>query len=106
MNFDLGLRGRAAVVAGGPRGVGRATADLLAGEGCRVAVLARTEVDLRETEDELLAAGAPGPVCLQTGPLHPRGAAGPFPLPPRGGGQIPPPACTAGPPPPARLTPL
>ena len=47
MSFDLGLRGRAAVVAGGTRGVGRATAGMLAGEGCRVAVLARTEPDLR-----------------------------------------------------------
>ena len=51
--MDLGLRGRAAVVAGGSRGIGRATAELLASEGCRVAVLARTESDLRETEDEL-----------------------------------------------------
>ena len=65
MSFDLGLRGRAAVVAGGTRGVGRATADLLAGEGCRVAVLARTEPDLRETEDELLTAGAIDAVGLQ-----------------------------------------
>ena len=65
MSFDLGLRGRAAVVAGGTRGVGRATADLLAGEGCRVAVLARTEPDLRETEDELLSAGAIDAVGLQ-----------------------------------------
>ena len=38
--MDLGLQGRAAVVAGGSRGVGRATAGLLAREGCRVAVLA------------------------------------------------------------------
>ena len=65
VSLDLGLRGRAAVVAGGTRGVGRATASLLAGEGCRVAVLARTEPDLRETEDELLAAGAIDAVGLQ-----------------------------------------
>ncbi len=65
VSLDLGLRGRAAVVAGGTRGVGRATAGLLAAEGCRVAVLARTEPDLRETEDELLAAGAIDAVGLQ-----------------------------------------
>ena len=40
-----------------PRGVGRATADLLAAEGCRVAVLARTPQDLRETEEELARRG-------------------------------------------------
>ena len=56
--MDLGLRGRAAVVAGGTRGVGRATAELLAAEGCRVAVLARTPSHLREAADELFAAGA------------------------------------------------
>jgi NAD(P)-dependent dehydrogenase (short-subunit alcohol dehydrogenase family) len=65
VTFDLGLQGRAAVVAGGTRGVGRATAELLAEEGCRVAVLARTEADLRETEDELLRCGASDAVGLQ-----------------------------------------
>ena len=44
--MDLGLRDAAAVVAGGSRGMGRATAELLAAEGCRVAVLARSEPDL------------------------------------------------------------
>lgn len=63
--MDLGLRGRAAVVAGGSRGIGRATAELLATEGCRVAVLARTESDLRETEDELRECGSPDPLGLQ-----------------------------------------
>ena len=52
--MELGLQGRAAVVAGGSRASGRATAELLAREGCRVAVLARTPKDLRETEEELL----------------------------------------------------
>ncbi len=65
MSIDLGLRGRAAVVAGGTRGIGRATAELLAGEGCRVAVLARTEADLHETEQELLELGAEDAVGLQ-----------------------------------------
>jgi NAD(P)-dependent dehydrogenase (short-subunit alcohol dehydrogenase family) len=62
---DLGLRGRAAVIAGGSRGVGRATAQMLAAEGCRVAVLARTPKDLRETEDELLASGASDAIGLE-----------------------------------------
>jgi len=62
---DLGLRGRAAVVAGGSRGIGRASAELLAREGCRVAVLARTPKDLRETEDELFAVGAEDAIGLE-----------------------------------------
>ena len=63
--MDLGLKGRAAVVAGGTRGVGRATAELLAAEGARVAVLARTPSHLREAEDELLAAGAEDAIGLE-----------------------------------------
>ncbi len=63
--MDLGLKGRAAVVAGGTRGIGRATAELLAREGCRVAVLARHEPELRETEDELGAQGATDAIGLQ-----------------------------------------
>jgi len=63
--MDLGLAGRATVVAGGTRGVGRATALMLAHEGCRVAVLARTPQDLRETEEELAAAGAADAIGLE-----------------------------------------
>jgi len=63
--MDLGLRGRAVVVAGGSRGVGRATAELLAAEGCRVAVLGRTVADLRDTEQELAAGGAADAIGLQ-----------------------------------------
>src|SRR5574341_178414 len=63
--MDLGLRGRAVAVAGGSRGMGRATAELLAAEGCRVAVLARTDSDLREAETELQSAGAEDAVGLQ-----------------------------------------
>jgi 3-oxoacyl-[acyl-carrier protein] reductase len=36
--MDLGFAGRAVIVTGGSRGIGRATADLLAAEGARVAV--------------------------------------------------------------------
>ncbi len=55
--MDLGLRGRTAAVAGGTRGIGRAVAEALADEGCRVAVLARTESELRSTEAALQAKG-------------------------------------------------
>src|SRR5438067_4888223 len=63
--MDLGLRDAAAVVAGGSRGMGRATAELLAAEGCRMAVLARSEPDLREAEEGLRAKGAPDVLALR-----------------------------------------
>jgi NAD(P)-dependent dehydrogenase (short-subunit alcohol dehydrogenase family) len=63
--MDLGLRDRAVCIAGGSRGIGLAAARLLAAEGCRVGVLGRMDADVREAEDELLAAGAPDAVGLQ-----------------------------------------
>ena len=44
--------------------MGRATAELLAQEGARVAVLARNESELAETESELLALGAEDAIGL------------------------------------------
>ncbi len=63
--MDLGLRDRAICIAGGSRGIGRAAAEILASEGCRVAVLGRTDSGVREVEDELLTSGAPDAVGLQ-----------------------------------------
>jgi NAD(P)-dependent dehydrogenase (short-subunit alcohol dehydrogenase family) len=63
--LELGLAGRATVVAGGTRGIGRSTAEALAAERARVAVLARDEAELRETEEALLAAGALDALGLQ-----------------------------------------
>jgi 3-oxoacyl-[acyl-carrier protein] reductase len=63
--MDLGLRDRAVCVAGGSHGMGRATADILAGEGCRVAVLGRDEAGLRVAEEELMAEGSPDALGLQ-----------------------------------------
>lgn len=64
--MDLGLSGKTAVVAGGTRGMGRATAMLLAREGCRVAVLGRTVADLEATREALVAAGSPDVLALRT----------------------------------------
>lgn len=51
--MDLKLRGKIAVVTGGSRGIGRAIALRLADEGADVAICARGEAALRETEKEL-----------------------------------------------------
>jgi 3-oxoacyl-[acyl-carrier protein] reductase len=44
--MDLGLRDRVAIVGGASQGIGRATAQLLAAEGCRVVIAARNEETL------------------------------------------------------------
>lgn len=41
--MQLGLRGKKAIIVGAARGIGRATAELLAEEGCDVAITARSE---------------------------------------------------------------
>lgn len=51
--MDLGLKGRVAFVAGGSKGLGRATAHALAQEGANVAICARGEVELQRTAEEL-----------------------------------------------------
>ena len=50
--MDLGLNGRVAIVAGGSRGIGRATALALAAEGCRVAIAAREAAALESVRRE------------------------------------------------------
>jgi 3-oxoacyl-[acyl-carrier protein] reductase len=56
--MDLGLKGRNAVVLGGTRGIGRAIADTLAGEGAGVAVCARNADQVASAVAELKKAGA------------------------------------------------
>jgi 3-oxoacyl-[acyl-carrier protein] reductase len=51
--MDLGLRGRAAIVAAASTGLGRAVARQLAQEGARVAICARTAADIEKTGEEI-----------------------------------------------------
>jgi 3-oxoacyl-[acyl-carrier protein] reductase len=55
--MDLGLRGRNAVVLGGTRGIGRAIAGTLAGEGAGVAVCARNADQVMNAVAELQTLG-------------------------------------------------
>ena len=55
--MDLQLGGKRALVTGGSRGIGLATAKALAGEGCAVAIVARGEEALREAAREIAGAG-------------------------------------------------
>ena len=64
--MDLGLADATAVVAGGSKGMVRAVAQSLAGEGARIAVLARTQGALDETVDSLRSLGAADAVGLAT----------------------------------------
>ena len=55
--MDLGLRDRRAVVTAASRGLGRACAEALAGEGARVHVSSRSEAAIQATAREIGAAG-------------------------------------------------
>lgn len=60
--MDLGVSDATAVVTGGSKGMGRAVAEVLAGEGARVAVMARGREALDDTVSTLRAAGSPDAV--------------------------------------------
>ncbi len=56
--MDLGLEGRVALVAASSKGLGRATAEALAAEGCRLVISSRGPEALGRTEEALHEAGA------------------------------------------------
>ena len=56
--MDLGLKGKRAIVTGATRGIGRAIANLLAAEGCDVAICARNKGPVDEAVAALAATGA------------------------------------------------
>jgi 3-oxoacyl-[acyl-carrier protein] reductase len=51
--MDLGLEGRIAIITGGSDGLGRATAERLASEGCKVVICARREDHLRRVASDI-----------------------------------------------------
>ena len=51
--MDLGLKNRVALVAASSQGIGRATAEAFAGEGCRVAMCARNSHTLQAAADNI-----------------------------------------------------
>lgn len=46
--MDLGLQGKKAIIVGGARGIGFAVAEILAREGCDIAITARSEDSVKE----------------------------------------------------------
>jgi len=56
--MDLGLAGRACIVTGASRGIGRETAIQLCAEGAQVLLVARDELRLREVQEEADGAAA------------------------------------------------
>ena len=51
--MDLGLKNRVALVAASSQGIGRATAEAFAAEGCRVAMCARNQQTLQAAAEKI-----------------------------------------------------
>jgi 3-oxoacyl-[acyl-carrier protein] reductase len=64
--MDLGLKGRAALITGGSKGIGKAVARALAEEGVKVALLARMPAMLDAAADEIRAATGATVLTLPT----------------------------------------
>lgn len=73
--MDLGLRGRAAVVAGSSQGLGRAIADALAAEGADVVVNGRDAAKLKRVKAEVAAASGARVEAIACDLSEPGGAA-------------------------------
>ncbi len=65
--MDLGIAGKVVFFTGGSKGMGREAAKMLAAEGCRVAIVARTKTDIDEAVESIrsdggTAIGIPGDI--------------------------------------------
>src|SRR6185369_15024749 len=68
MSFDLGLRGKVAIVTGGSVGIGKETARKFAAEGVRVVIASRTQKTLEEAAAQIRAGtgGTVRPIVADT----------------------------------------
>jgi len=73
---DYGLAGKLALVTGATRGIGLAIARVLAREGARVAVAARTEADVRAVAAELGGVGIAADLTTEAGCIQAAARAG------------------------------
>ncbi|CAJ62123.1 MULTISPECIES: SDR family oxidoreductase [Frankia] len=55
--MDLGIAGKVVFLTGGSKGMGREAARLLAAEGCKVAIVARTKTAIDEAVEQITADG-------------------------------------------------
>jgi 3-oxoacyl-[acyl-carrier protein] reductase len=69
--MDLGIAGRTALVTGASTGIGRAVALALAGEGVRIAIVARRRNLLEEVSAEIQAKKQPAPVIIECDFMQP-----------------------------------
>jgi 3-oxoacyl-[acyl-carrier protein] reductase len=74
MSMDLQLKGRTALVAGSSRGIGRAIAMQLLGEGCRVCITGRDADQLESLRDSLREQFGSDMVIASAGDLEQRAA--------------------------------
>ena len=72
--MDLQLKGRTALVTGASTGIGRAIAAMLAGEGVKMAVVARRRELLETLSKEITAAGGSAPAIIVADVMEPDSA--------------------------------
>ena len=65
--MDLGIAGKVALVTGATKGIGLGIAQLLAAEGVRVSVAARSEADVKRTAASLKGAGVVADLLTEEG---------------------------------------